>query len=358
MLLLAAGGGIWWISQSAVTGTGPNVAPVSDPRPAAAIPQQAPLTIEPVEAPAAPAPDQPDTERAARIDVDEPPGARDMVPLPLEQSPRAPRSASDSGVSPAVAPPPAEPLSPDIPIPRPPDEPAPSPDFTEMAPEPRSPPIPWRDEIDVLLEAAHADLENLRLTRPAGENAFERFQRVLELDPENEPARRGLEEIVSRYHGLVEEALQRGDLDRAQRHIDSARSVNGDVPWLGEMQREIERRRHDAPPAGIGAGSQRERATCLANCDRAHEACVSGSASMSESACLERSAAICEERYQACMSDTSKMFMGPVSHESECAGVHIKCSRAAASECAGGSGAAVLQCDRQRDECRADCGRP
>jgi len=36
-------------------------------------------------------------------------------------------------------------------------------------------------EITELIEAAEIDLAELRLTRPAGNNAFDRFQRVLEL---------------------------------------------------------------------------------------------------------------------------------------------------------------------------------
>ena len=49
-----------------------------------------------------------------------------------------------------------------------------------------------------LLERARIDREELRLTRPAGENAYERYRQVLELDPADEKSRETLATALTR----------------------------------------------------------------------------------------------------------------------------------------------------------------
>jgi serine/threonine protein kinase len=89
-----------------------------------------------------------------------------------------------------------------------------------------APPSSARDDaIGELLRSAAADVEALRLTAPAGDNAFERYQQVLALEPGNEDATRGLEVIVIRYVTLANTALSNGELDKAARFLDSASGV-------------------------------------------------------------------------------------------------------------------------------------
>jgi len=89
-----------------------------------------------------------------------------------------------------------------------------------------SPPTSARgDEIGELLRAAGADVDALRLTTPAGDNAFERYQKVLTVEPDNEDAVRGLEVIVIRYVTLANTALSNGELDKAEHYLDSAGGV-------------------------------------------------------------------------------------------------------------------------------------
>ena len=84
------------------------------------------------------------------------------------------------------------------------------------APRRRTPRFAW-------LAAAHVDA--LRLTTPAGDNAFQRYQEVLAIEPDNEDAVRGLEVIVSRYVTLANTASSNGELDKAERYLDSAAGV-------------------------------------------------------------------------------------------------------------------------------------
>ncbi len=89
-----------------------------------------------------------------------------------------------------------------------------------------SPPTSVRDdEIGELLRTAAADVDALRLTTPAGDNAFERYQKVLAVEPDNEDAVRGLEVIVIRYVTLANTALSNGELDKAKHYLDSAGGV-------------------------------------------------------------------------------------------------------------------------------------
>ena len=89
-----------------------------------------------------------------------------------------------------------------------------------------SPPTSVRDdEIGELLRTAAADVDALRLTTPAGDNAFERYQKVLAVEPDNEDAVRGLEVIVIRYVTLANTALSNGEIDKAEHYLDSAGGV-------------------------------------------------------------------------------------------------------------------------------------
>ena len=81
------------------------------------------------------------------------------------------------------------------------------------------------DEIGELLRTAAAHVDALRLTMPPGDNAFRRYQEVLAVEPDNEDAARGLEVIVSRYVTLANTALSNGELDKAERYLDSAAGV-------------------------------------------------------------------------------------------------------------------------------------
>ena len=58
-----------------------------------------------------------------------------------------------------------------------------------------------------MLGAAAADLSAGRLTSPAGNNAWERYQAVLELVPGHGEAQAGLDTIIVRYGALFDEVL-------------------------------------------------------------------------------------------------------------------------------------------------------
>jgi hypothetical protein len=315
-VVLAAGGGAWWLSQPSSNGQAPATVenPMQSPPETTAGSNTAATAVPSPEPPMVPVP---------------PAEKMHLEPPPAEASPNPPAAAETESVA-----------APEIR--------GPSPDDLRQA------------EIAELLGAAEIDMAELRLTRPPGNNAFERFQRVLELEPHNPAAREGLIVITERYHGLAGEALDRGALDRAQRHLDSARLVDPDADWLTPVQREIDEQRqeeaqamHRPEPATHTDAAYRE--ACLAECENRHRSCREEIDPQTEENCLRNHEMTCEQRYESCMSDPSKLFMGEVSRESDCIGIHIECRKSIARDCATAAQNPERQCEAQMETCTQRC---
>lgn len=66
-----------------------------------------------------------------------------------------------------------------------------------------------------MLYAARVAYDDNRLMLPAGDNAYDRYRQVLDFDPENEVARRGIRDIALRYVQLAGNAMEIGQFDDA-----------------------------------------------------------------------------------------------------------------------------------------------
>ena len=88
----------------------------------------------------------------------------------------------------------------------------------------RLPPAPVSYADQLLADAADA-IDRLHLTTPPGDNAWERYLQILELEPDNEAAAVGLQRIVDRYLDLADDALTAGDSARASRFLGRAAQV-------------------------------------------------------------------------------------------------------------------------------------
>lgn len=91
----------------------------------------------------------------------------------------------------------------------------------------------FSEDIQVLLDKARQARDRDRLTRPAGDNAYEYYQQVLALSADHPEALAGLAVIAQRYRELAEAAMDREALDAAQQFLRRARSVD---PQLSGMQ--------------------------------------------------------------------------------------------------------------------------
>ena len=93
-----------------------------------------------------------------------------------------------------------------------------------------SPNVAVRDtntlSLEELLRAANRDLNAQRLTRPAGENALEKYRAALVLSPNNVEASHGLDKIVATYGELVEKAIEENRFDEAEKLIDRAEGIS------------------------------------------------------------------------------------------------------------------------------------
>ena len=80
--------------------------------------------------------------------------------------------------------------------------------------------------------AALQALSEDRLLTPVDDNAHGRFKSVLAMDPKNELALEGLQDIVVRYLQLAGEAMNRGIFDEAETLLGRARFVDPSHPGI------------------------------------------------------------------------------------------------------------------------------
>ena len=104
-----------------------------------------------------------------------------------------------------------------------------------------------RETVDQLLSGAKQDLDALRLTTPAGNNAVEKYRAVLQIDPGNAEARNGLDRVVDEYLRMMKNALQGNDLASAGEYLDKAMRINPDHPQVisARDRLDVERERRE-----------------------------------------------------------------------------------------------------------------
>ena len=107
---------------------------------------------------------------------------------------------------------------------------------TELA---KAPPAE-EDEVTRLLVAADADLKSRRLTSPAGNNAWDRYQRVLEIDPTNPEAVQGMDRVIESYMGLFGIAVEQEDFEQADEYLGRIRDLHPDSPVLMAGREQLE----------------------------------------------------------------------------------------------------------------------
>lgn len=86
--------------------------------------------------------------------------------------------------------------------------------------------------IQELLNAAKADVDDLRLTSPPGNNALEKYQQVLQMEPGNARALQGLDSIVTEYIELMDNALSKDNFVQAENYLNRGNEINPDHPGL------------------------------------------------------------------------------------------------------------------------------
>ena len=119
---------------------------------------------------------------------------------------------------------------------------APSPEKTEAEqPASKEPALsPEEAEVARLLAAAEADLKARRLTSPVGNNAWDRYQQVLKLQPTNLEAIAGMERVIGSYMELFSASVGEEDFDKAENYLAKIGNLHPDSPVLGEGEQHLE----------------------------------------------------------------------------------------------------------------------
>ena len=90
-------------------------------------------------------------------------------------------------------------------------------------------------KISALLAGAGEDLARDRLTSPAGNNAWEKYQAVLALAPGHEKASAGLDSVIGRYVTKFDASLRDKEFDKAEEYVSRIRDAWVDAPVLSSL---------------------------------------------------------------------------------------------------------------------------
>lgn len=91
-------------------------------------------------------------------------------------------------------------------------------------------------QVESLLNRAVALYAKGQLTEPAEENAAELYARVLELDPNNDAARQGMESVVQRVVANAESAMFAGNVPRARQYLAEAKALDPSAPGISTLE--------------------------------------------------------------------------------------------------------------------------
>lgn len=98
------------------------------------------------------------------------------------------------------------------------------------------PPASVGSEVQRMLREAEMAFLDHRLTTPVGDNAWERYQKVLSLDPGNESATRGISDLVEKYLEWALEDIETGNIRKAGDNIARARAIDNTHPNLPAVE--------------------------------------------------------------------------------------------------------------------------
>ncbi|MFW5444361.1 MAG: SUMF1/EgtB/PvdO family nonheme iron enzyme [Methylococcaceae bacterium] len=94
-------------------------------------------------------------------------------------------------------------------------------------------------EIQTILSKAAANIKQMRLSTPAGNNALEKYQHVLQLQPNNKEARQGLIDISDQYLLLSNKLLKQQSYSKARLYLNKAKAIQPSNPKVIETEDKI-----------------------------------------------------------------------------------------------------------------------
>jgi tetratricopeptide (TPR) repeat protein len=94
-----------------------------------------------------------------------------------------------------------------------------------------------KNKISELLALANKDLQGGRVAQPSGNNAIEKFQQILVIDPDNAVAKKGLVNAGDQLIQMADDAIAAKDVKLAQGYLKSAQTLARDNVSLDVTRR-------------------------------------------------------------------------------------------------------------------------
>lgn len=95
------------------------------------------------------------------------------------------------------------------------------------------------DNIAALLNQAEQALAQDKLTTPVHDNALDRYQAVLLMEPGNTAAKSGIDRVAQRYCRLAYGAIQSGRLQQAQAYLTKAQGINPKLVAIAPLRKQL-----------------------------------------------------------------------------------------------------------------------
>jgi serine/threonine protein kinase len=111
------------------------------------------------------------------------------------------------------------------------------------SPKPKIRRLTASDRIKIigLLSSAKLAMSENQLMSPANDNAYDRYRRVLALDPTNQKAKDGLRVVSDRYLELTNSAASKGNAEQAQTFLARAKKADSTHPGIASAESRLAR---------------------------------------------------------------------------------------------------------------------
>ena len=97
-----------------------------------------------------------------------------------------------------------------------------------------------KGRVTSLLRKADNQFNSMKLVNPVRDNAYEPYSRVLERDPGNQKAKRGIATLTQHFEQRANASLDAGDIDRSMRYVNTGLGINPNNPGLLALKRELD----------------------------------------------------------------------------------------------------------------------
>lgn len=94
-------------------------------------------------------------------------------------------------------------------------------------------------EVDQLLAQAAVQMKRNRLTSPASDNAYKTYREILQLEPDNADAKRGIRRIASTYLRWAGNSRDRGNYSKSLTQIDKGLRVAPGDQKLNQLRQDV-----------------------------------------------------------------------------------------------------------------------